>query len=438
MGLRDKLASLLPTGGVLFGKPGAQPSRLVGSFDELSRRGATSVSSPPDAPPLPFSELRPWVREKTRFGLAWEHAETLSASYTHGRVPLQLALDLPGDALDVLCADERLRGFDVRRALFLDIEATGLSHGAGTLAFLIGLGHFDAEGRFVVRQLVLDSPENEMAQLAHFKRILEGFDFLVSFNGKSYDLSVLQTRLIVQKFYSPTEGELKLTPHLDLLHIHRAVWKSSLPDCRLQTLERHVMGVEREGDVSGELIPSLYFSYLQRSDAQSLDPVLVHNRLDVISMAALVGDLLRSIHRPQTCSEPKRLLGLAGLHVRRGLHHRALQIVEQALVLGLDGDDQREAFQLSLRAHRRLGEDHRMFPVLEAWRERFPDDVDPWVELAKHHEHRMKDYEEALTCAWRAKALLLPWQKGEHEAIGRRVARLRSRVTRKNAASSPP
>lgn len=423
MGLREKLATLLPSGGIRFGRAPAQvepaPSTLT--------RSALLPWQQEDAP-LPFASLRPWIKTRTKHGTSWEHLEALPAGFIHGTVPLAQALELPGGALDTLCGDDRLAGFDVRRALFLDIEATGLSHGAGTCAFLIGLGHFDAEGRFLVRQLVLDSPENEMAQLARFKELLEGFDTLVSFNGKSYDLSVLQTRLVLQRFYGPTACELKLTPHLDLLHIHRAIWKGSLPDTRLQTLEKHVLGFERRDDVDGELIPSLYFSYLQRGDARSLDPVLAHNVMDVVSMAALVGDLLRSIHQPHTCGEPHRLAGLAKLHLRRGLARKGVQLIEQALALGLDGEPLRDALRTSVDAHRKLGEQERAWPVLETWRRTFPRDVAPWVELSKHHEHRTRDYGEALRCAVHAQSLMLPWQSAEHAAVRKRIERLQKRA----------
>lgn len=435
MGLKEKLATLLPSGGIRFGKAAPQPEPAPST---LNRGGTLPWQEGPQDEPLAFADLRPWIKTRTKYGTAWEHLEALPAGWLHGAVPVAQALELPGDALDVLCADDRLAGFDVRRALFLDIEATGLSHGAGTYAFLIGLGHFDAQGRFVVRQIMLDSPSNEMAQLARFKEILEGFDTLVSFNGKSYDLSVLQTRLVLQRFYGPTEGELKLTPHLDLLHIHRAIWKTSLPDTRLQTLEKHVLGFERHDDVDGELIPSLYFSYLQRGDARSLDPVMAHNVMDVVSMAALVGDLLRSIHRPHTCSEPQRLSGLAKLHLRRGLARKSVQLVEQALALGLEGDPLRDALRTSVDAHRKLGEQQRAYPVLETWTRTFPQDVLPWVELSKHHEHRTRDYGEALRCAVRAQALMLPWQRTEHAAVRKRIDRLQRRVGGPPDAGSTP
>lgn len=425
MGLKDKLASLLPSGGVRVGRADAPATPAPSTLD---RGAAPGWQRGPQDEPLPFAELRPWHKIRTKHGTAWEHVEALPAGWVHGHVPVAQALELPGDALDVLCADERLQGFDVRRALFLDIETTGLSHGAGTYAFLIGLGHFDDEGRFIVRQLTLDSPEHEMAQLARFKELLEGYDTLVSFNGKSFDLSVLQTRLVVQRFYDPSEGELKLTPHLDLLHIHRAIWKGGLPDTKLQTLERHVLGFERHDDVDGEMIPALYFSYLQRGDARSLDPVLAHNVMDVVSMAALVGDLLRSIHRPHTCSEAHRLAGLGKLHLRRGLARRATQLVEQALSLGLEGDALRDALRTTVDAHRKLGEQGRAYPFLETWRQTFPRDVDPIIELSKHHEHRTRDYGEALRLALAAQNLLLPWQRTEHAGIRKRIERLRKRT----------
>jgi hypothetical protein len=91
----------------------------------------------------------------------------------------------------------------------------------------------------------------------------------------------------------------------------------------------------------------------------------------------------------------------------------------------------------SVQAHRRLGETHRLFPVLETWRERFPADVAPWIELSKHHEHKTRDYGQALKLAAHAQGLLMPWQKAEHEALRRRIERLRKRVGAGGSGATP-
>ena len=164
--------------------------------------------------------------------------------------------------------------------LFVDLETTGLSGGAGTVAFLIGVGFF-GEGDFHLNQYVLPSLGAERAQLVAVGELIRASRALVTFNGKSFDVPVMETRWAMHRMPLPWAD----VPHVDVLHPARRLWRRQ--DCRLAALEEQVLGLTREHDVPGAEIPARYFGFLRRGDPAPLIPVLEHNRLDLVSLAAL-------------------------------------------------------------------------------------------------------------------------------------------------------
>ncbi len=282
------------------------------------------VSIPHTRASNPFGS-RPWQHVSTPYGDAMTCREELP------RLPCTTC-----PSLERLLQDPRLRDFRMDDTLYLDIEATGLSHGAGTLAFLIGLAWFEDE-QIVFEQLFVEDPTQEMAVLSEFLERLERFRFLVSFNGKSYDLSVLHSRLVITRLFRQREGELKLRPHLDLLHTSRQAYKGLFDNVRLQTLEREVLGLdpaERADDIPGSLVPTLYFHYLQTGDARHLEPVFKHNRTDVLSMIRLTAHLLELMEAPGPRTHPLILYNLGRAALRRRLDARAAELIGRAIDSG--------------------------------------------------------------------------------------------------------
>jgi len=192
---------------------------------------------------------------------------------------LRRARDLP-DAVALADPPERglFRRFGHQRILYLDIETCGLS---AAPVFLVGLCHV-GERNLVLRQLFARDYAEERALLAELARIAQGFDFLVTFNGKSFDVPFLRDRAIHHRMPPPLD-----LPHLDQLWMARRRWKESLPNCRLTTLEWHVLRRRRAGDVGGAEIPELYHDYVKRGEAHRLLPVFHHNLLDVVAMVEL-------------------------------------------------------------------------------------------------------------------------------------------------------
>jgi uncharacterized protein YprB with RNaseH-like and TPR domain len=170
------------------------------------------------------------------------------------------------------------RRFGHRRVLYMDIETCGLS---AAPVFLVGLCMV-GERNLVLRQLFARDYAEERALLAELSRIMREHDFLVTFNGKSFDVPFLRDRAIHHRL-----EPLAPLPHLDLLWMARRRWKELLPDCRLKTIEWHVLRRRRAGDVGGAEIPGLYHDYVKRGEAHRLLPVFHHNLLDVVAMVEL-------------------------------------------------------------------------------------------------------------------------------------------------------
>ena len=184
-----------------------------------------------------------------------------------------------------------------RRLCFFDLETTGLAGGAGTQAFLVGCAILE-DGGLRVRQFLLPGFEHERALLAKVAEWTAAQGTLVTFNGRTFDVPLIETRYLLHRLTFP----LAELPHLDMLHPARRLWKQRpavagppLDDdsCRLSVLERHLAGYHRVGDVPGFEIPSRYFRFVRDGNAHPLEAVLEHNRIDLLSLALVTARALR-------------------------------------------------------------------------------------------------------------------------------------------------
>ena len=230
-----------------------------------------------------------------------------------------------GDAGSLGLLDPQLAGAgSARRTVFVDLETTGLSGGAGTVAFLVGCGFFDL-GAFQVRQFLLTSYSAERALLTAVAEFFDDADLIVSYNGKTFDLPVMETRWLFHRMEMPLEG----VPHFDALHTARRLWKPRAVDpmeggCRLSTLERTLFDVRRVGDVPGFEIPSRFFHFMRSGDPRPLEPVLEHNRLDLVSLAAVTARAVRLVAEgADGCPDGSQALAVGRIYERAGLFDRA-------------------------------------------------------------------------------------------------------------------
>jgi uncharacterized protein YprB with RNaseH-like and TPR domain len=167
--------------------------------------------------------------------------------------------------------------------LFLDIETAGLS--ANTYAFLCGLMYL-RDGDFHVEQVFARDYTEEEGMLRHVRETLSRFDTVVTYNGASFDLPFIRTRMAVHRI-----PDVKPVGSVDLLHSSRRVFREILPNCRLVTVERHLRGVDRVDDIPSRFIPRAYHEYVRTKDARIMRNVVYHNRMDLFTMAVILNHL---------------------------------------------------------------------------------------------------------------------------------------------------
>ncbi len=322
----------------------------------------------------------------------------LAPGSRHGRVTLDglAPLDWPGLALSS------------REGLgFLDTETSGLAGGTGTVAYVVGLAVFRG-GVLHLRQYLLGSFQAERALLARLECDLAGLAALVTYNGGSFDLPLLRDRFGLARRPSPVHDLV----HLDLLHAVRALFRRRLPDCRLASCEGHLLGFARHGDLPGSEAPEVWFDWVRRGNCARMPEVLRHNRLDIISLAALLERLEQAWADPAAAGADP--LGAARAWERGGNPERAfclLQAQQHAL-------DARGWLELARRCRQR-GE---WAAARGIWEQRAHEGCAESAEsLAKYHEHVARDPQAAL-----AAAAGLP----EGEASRRRRERLKRKAAR--------
>lgn len=168
----------------------------------------------------------------------------------------------------------------------MDIETCGF---AGMPVFQLGLLLWDGD-RLVIRQFVARDYSEEAAMLARAWEAIDRLSVLVTFNGASFDVPFIEGRAAATGLGHRCLG----AAHVDLLHEARRRWKSVLPNCRLQTLERFICGRLRSGDIPGDLIPSVYHEFVRTGDARQIETVLRHNAQDLVTLAEIAVTVLQN------------------------------------------------------------------------------------------------------------------------------------------------
>jgi len=301
------------------------------------------------------------------------------------------------------------------RVLFLDLETTGLAGGAGTYAFLVGLAWFDGAA-LRVRQFFLSAYSAERAVLEALTELVADAAVVVTFNGKSFDVPLIESRFALNRLPTPFGG----VPHVDMLHPARRLWRrpdetgdapadSPRTGCRLSDLELAICGHMRDGDVPGFEIPARYFHFVRSGDARALVGVFEHNRQDLVSLAMLTARASRLLDEgPQAASTRREAFGLGSCYERAGLVDQARDAYARAAGLhqagffdaGMSGADDDGATRAeALRALARLARRGRRFEeAADAWGQvlTIPDCPvaiarEAAEALAVHHEHRARN-----------------------------------------------
>lgn len=277
---------------------------------------------------------------------------------------------------------------------FIDTETTGLSGGTGAYAFLVGLGSWQPAG-FLVEQFFMRDFDEEGALLSALEERLRQIEVVVTFNGKCFDLPLLASRFILHRRSWPLHPD----NHLDLLHPARRLWKLRLRDCSLGNLEKHVLGVERENDIPGYLIPQVYFHYARSGVPGALRAVLQHNRQDIRSLAELTLVVSRILLGTTSGEDlaTEDLFGAARYLELLGQRQRSLQFGDVVLERGTPAS-------LKMQVLGELAEicrsERNYARAVGLWREMIKAastfQPDACENLAIYYEHRAKDFSQAM------------------------------------------
>ena len=286
--------------------------------------------------------------------------------------------------------------FDPRRILYLDTETTGLM-GSGTVAFLVGMGYLTDQG-FEVHQFLMRDYDEEPYLLRHVEAGLNRFDMICSFNGTTFDVPLLEGRLLMNRM----RRDCLEKPHLDLLHAARRLWKLRLGRCNLGHLEEMILGKPREEDLPGSEVPQRYFEYLKTKQESLLADILAHNVQDIASLCALLTRMAEMYEHPEQVSFSEDLYAMGRALDR--FHHA--EDARRCYRLATRGKTAAEASAALAVSYRRAGDRGR---AAEIWKEMIASrrgGVKPYIELAKYQEHVLRDDRAALETTEKAILLL--------------------------------
>ena len=329
---------------------------------------------------------------KTPFGESFVCENFFPYDFRCGEIILSQIFKSSTHKLSHLVGDKRVDNIDIRKTVFLDTETTGLSGGAGTFAFLIGLGYF-TDDQFCVRQYFMRDYDEEQAHLSALNELLLKFENVVTYNGKSFDLPLMESRFIM----SGIEMNLKDPAHLDLLYPVRRLWKKRLENCSLSTVERDILGVYRENDVPGYLVPEIYFRYLKTKDAREIKGVFDHNLQDILSLVVLTAKINDFFREPLNDTiSPLDIYSLGKIYDKRKEYTKSTFYYNEALKYDLSREDYLETLRLVSFAYKRQG---KWMEAEKAWKDAIDKSQEfiyyPHEELAKYYEHQLRDYEKA-------------------------------------------
>lgn len=353
----------------------------------------------------PRTEARPVEVKRREPVQVFENSYLLGASY--GRIPISMGLQVPADILGFLSREAAFDGLDLSTAVFLDLETTGLAGGTGTVPFLVGLAYFRDE-RFKVTQFFLhDMAEEErlVRELGEFVRDM-GFKSIVTYNGKAYDMPLVETRFAMHRAACPLRG----LPHLDFLFSARSLWKHKHESCRLFTLAQEICQAERSEDIPGAEIPGRYFQYIRNGDFSLIEPIIYHNQEDLLSLLGVVvaGAVLVERNRAAVArgeGDAMDLFGVAKLFEKAGDTAKSAALLEQALASGRGlTAEVSQAARKKLTHHLKRTKDWDK--ALAFWQEGASgDELESVRELAMYFEHQAKDLAEAARVATEGLAL---------------------------------
>lgn len=291
---------------------------------------------------------------------------------------------------------------DPQQWLFLDTETTGLAGGTGTYPFMIGIAWWDAGGLEVEQFFMREHSEEHSVLVALAERLAER-PVLVTFNGKSFDWPLLDTRYrMTRKIKTP-----ELRAHLDFLHPSRNLWRMKIGSVRLQDLERHVLRWNRGTDVMSELIPAMYFDFLRGGPPEPLIPIFLHNQMDMRGLAGLSSRVMSVLTDPESRGEcALELFGVSRICERRGETALAKRLYQRSIQSDLPQAPGLLARQSLARLAKRENDFALARELWEAMLGNSREGYHAYEQLAIYFEHHAREPHRAAAVARKALAEL--------------------------------
>jgi uncharacterized protein YprB with RNaseH-like and TPR domain len=383
--------------------------------------------SPRHQPEIPPAAAEPFQVFENSYGL----------QVRYGRTVLGSGLEVKGEVLSFLGRSAEFEPLDLASALIIDLETTGLAGGTGTVPFLVGMG-FYRDGLFRVVQYFLHDLAEEGAMIKELDHFFQEMDFrsIITYNGRAFDLPILETRFILHRQRLSLAG----LPHLDFLFAARGLWKHKHENCRLFHLAREVVRADRSEDIPSAEIPLRYFEYIRSGDFSLIEPILYHNQEDILSLLGLIitGATLSAEGRQEEfiseMADAMDLYGLGNMLARAGQREQSARLFQRAL-------EGRLTEEVALRAKKKLSyhykKEGKWEEAVAIWQEMTSQNqISSYRELAIHYEHREKNYEEAIRIVEEGLVLSRGLNSGLRQDFCRRLKRLKAKAQRIHPAKS--
>ena len=313
-------------------------------------------------------------------------------------------------------------GLDAQKVLFFDTETTGLAGGTGTIPFMLGFGFF-SESVFQVKIFLLQDLDREGEFLSAVDDFLRtgNFSAAVTFNGKAFDFPLMETRYILQRRRFPLLG----LPHLDFLFPARTLWKNTFDSRKLGYLGEMLLGLSRSDDIEASSIPALYFNFLRNQDFSVIEPVIEHNAMDLVGLAAVVLLCARYLDDHSLVGDEGEILGLGMLCERAGLLEKAeafYRIAKDVSGRAAVGEQAMRRLSVLLKKKKLYMEALQLWEILSG-----ANDLQALREISVHYEHRERNYYQAIEIVEKAlgSVSLSPSQQQDLE---KRLKRLRLKI----------
>jgi uncharacterized protein YprB with RNaseH-like and TPR domain len=203
--------------------------------------------------------------------------------------------------------------------LFIDIETTGQTTAE---VFLIGVGYYSVEHQqFQTELLFAREIAEEAAVLYYFLQLLPNFKMFVTYNGRTFDIPFIRSRVsvlfepddiedIVHQIIAPAEIKCsKKVPsifelskslfesfiHFDLYNAIRRNYENLLPNYRLTTAEEQLLDFERVENLPSAEVPLAYKYYIADADTYigGIYKTIEHNFYDVVNLERLLSTWMR-------------------------------------------------------------------------------------------------------------------------------------------------